>query len=144
MSHLDKLEISNRVIIAARPRRRIDTVDYRRKKLIANIEEQIELVGLALKGLPLQLKRKRGHSVLTVSPRLWWRVMDDGMALTQIRYNKVALNIAGRGTTIEAKSLKALPPIYQTVIRAIGAGELDSAIQSAAFKSQPDDVNEEP
>lgn len=135
MGHLDKLEVSNRMIVAAKPRRRIDTEDYRRQKLVANIEEQIELVRLALNDLPLQLERKRGHSVVTVRPRLWWKVMEDGMALTQIRYNKVALNIRGRGTTIEAGSLKDLTAVYQTVIRAINAGELDQAIQTAASKS---------
>ena len=140
MGHLDKLEVSNRVIVAARPRRKIDTDEYRRKKLIANIEEQIELVGLSLKDKPLQLERKRGHGVVTVRPRLWWKVMDDGTALTQIRYNKVALNIAGRGTTIEAGSLKDLVEAYHTVIRAVLDGELDPAIETAAFRSQPIEI----
>ncbi len=140
MGHLDKLEITNRVIAAARPRRKTDTDQYRREKLIANIEEQIELVRLQLNHLPLQLERKRGHRIVSVRPRLWWKVVDEGMALTQIRYNKVALNIAGRGTTIEAGSLEELPAMYQMVIRAINAGELDPAIKTAAFRSQPDEI----
>ena len=137
MGHLDKLKVSKRVIAAARPRRRSDTVEYRRKKIIANIEEQIELVHLAQQGSPLELKRKRGHRVVSVRPRLWWKVEPDGKVFTEIRYNKVALNLAGRGTSIEAGTLKKLPAVYRTVIKAIQAGELDQVIKNAARRSRP-------
>ena len=138
MSHLDKLKISNRVIVAARPRRKADTTEYRRKKLIANIEEQIELANLALQDRPLELQRKRGHKVVSVRPRLWWKVApSDGLVFTQIRYNKVALNVAGRGTSVEVGHLRKLPTVYRTIIKAIKAGELDQAIEHAAQKSRP-------
>lgn len=137
MGYLDKLQISNRVIAAARPRRKIDTVEYRRNKLIANTEEQIELAQLALKNKPLELERKRGHRVVRVRPRLWWKTAPDGQVYTQIRYNKVDLNIGGRGNTIEVGSLKDLPAVYRTVIDAITVGELDQSIENAARKSRP-------
>jgi hypothetical protein len=137
MAHLDKLKVSKRVIAAARPRRKIETPEYRRQKLIANIEEQIELAKLALQGKPPQLQRKRGHDVVSVRPRLWWRVEPDGLIFTEIRYNKVALNLAGRGNTIEVGPLKKLPAVYRTVIKAVKAGELDRAIENAARKSRP-------
>jgi hypothetical protein len=137
MGHLDKLKVSKRVIAAARPRRRVDTTAYRREKLVSNLEEQIELANLALQGKPLQLKRKRGHDVVIVRPRLWWTVEPDGLVFTEIRYNKVALNIAGRGNSIEAGRLKRLPAVYRTVIKAVRAGELDRAIENAARKSRP-------
>ncbi|MDH3475074.1 MAG: hypothetical protein OEM59_15440 [Rhodospirillales bacterium] len=137
MGHLDKLKVSKRVIAAARPRRKTDTKEYRREKLVANIEEQIELANLALQGKPLQLHRKRGHGVVTVRPRIWWKVAPDGLVFTQIRYNKVALNLAGRGNTIEVGALKKLPAVYRKVIKATKAGELDRAIESAARKSRP-------
>jgi len=136
MGQLDKLEVSKRVIAAARPRRRTNAPEYRRKKLIANIEEQIELAQLALHDKPLQLQRKRGHNLVKVRPRIWWEVAPDGHVFTQIRYNKVALNIAGRGTSIEVGPLKKLPTVYRTVIEAIKAGELDQAIDNAARKSR--------
>ena len=131
MGHLDKLNVSKRIIPAARPRRKIETAEYRRGKLIANIEEQIELAQLALEDQPLQLKRKRGHGVV------WWKTVPDGKVYTEIRYNKVALNIGGRGTSIEAGDLKQLPAVFRTVIKAVKAGELDNAIQSAVRKSRP-------
>ena len=137
MGHLDKLKISRRVIDAARPRHAINTVEYRRNKLIANVEEQLELALLALQGKPMQLRRRRGKKILTVRPRLWWKKEPDGHVFTQIRYNKVPLSLAGRGTSIEVGPLKKLPAVYRTVIKAITAGELDSAIQSASRISRP-------
>lgn len=137
MGHLDKLKIAKRVIAAARPRRKADTTEYRRAKLVSNLEEQIELANLALEDKPPQLKRKRGHGVVTVRPRLWWTMAPDGLVFTEIRYNKVALNIAGRGNTIEVGPLKRLPAVYRTVIKATKAGELDRAIENAARKSRP-------
>jgi len=136
MAHLDKLNITHRAIAAAKPRRKNDTPEYRRNKLIANIEEQIELVSLQLTGRPLELHRKRGHRVQKVRPRIWWKTVEDGTVCTEIRYNKVAVNLLDRGTTIEVPSLKRLPAAYRSVIRAIKAGELDGPLQNAARKSR--------
>ena len=136
MGHLDKLTITNRVIAAAQPRRKAETMGYRRSKLIANLEEQIELAQRALEDKPLQLERKRGHSVVKVRPRLWWRTEPDGKVFTEIRYNKIALRLAGKGNSIEVGPLRRLPTVYRTVIKAVKAGELDQAIQNAVRKSK--------
>jgi hypothetical protein len=68
---------------------------YRSNKLIANIEEQIELAHFALQDRPLKLQKKRGLKVIKVRLRLWWKVDSDENVLTQSRYNKNALNLAG-------------------------------------------------
>jgi hypothetical protein len=136
MAHLDKLNISRRIMPTPQPRVRVETQEHRRKKLIANIEEQIELANLALRDKPLELSRKRGHDVVKVRPRLWWKTDPDGTVLTQIRYNKVPLNLGRRGTSIEVDGLKRLPMVYRTVVRAVKAGELDDAIRNAARKSR--------
>jgi hypothetical protein len=136
MGHLDKLNISRRVIRAARPRQKLDMVEYRRKKLIANLEEQIELANLSLQGKTPQIQRKRGREVVTVRPRLWWAVEPDGQVYTQIKYNKTPMSILGKGNTIEVGPLKTLPSVYKTVIRAIKSGELDNSIENAAKKSR--------
>ena len=130
-THLDKLTISRRVIVSARARRKTDKVEYRRKKLIAHLEEQIELAQLALDGHPPELVRKRGHGEVKVRPRLWWSVDDDGHVGTVVRYNNVNLNLGGRGATIEVGPLRRLPGAYRTVIRAVEAGELDRTIEAA-------------
>ncbi|MFT7573436.1 MAG: hypothetical protein ACI9JL_004500 [Paracoccaceae bacterium] len=137
MSYLDKLNISNRIIPSATPSRRKDTPEYRRRKLISNIEEQIELANLAIQGKPIELRRKRGHDTSTVRPRLWWKQAPDGKVFTQIRYNRIAINLAGRGTSIEVDELKHLPSIYRTIVRAVKAQELDLAIEGAAGKKRP-------
>lgn len=136
MAHLDKLKVSKRVIAVAHPRRRMETDAYRRAKLLANVEEQIELAELALKNKPLELRRKRGHRVVAVRPRIWWKSEADGKVYTEIRYNKVPLNIGGRGTSIEVGPMKRLPTVYRTMIKAIKAGELDQAIRNAILKSR--------
>ena len=87
MGRLDKLNVSRRVITAARARHKTDTTEYRRKKLIANIEEQIELALLAGNKKPLELTRKRGHSVVKVRPRIWWKSEPGGHVYTQIGNN---------------------------------------------------------
>lgn len=135
MGFLDKLDVSNRVIDAAKRRTKADTIEYRRAKLIANIEEQIELAHLALRGKDLVLERKRGSKVVTVRPRIWWSTEPEGDLYVQIRYNKIALNMAGRGTSIKAGSLVELPTVLRTVIKAVEAGELDTSIESVAEKS---------
>ena len=101
----------------------------------ANIEEQIELAHLALRGKDLVLERKRGSKVVTVRPRIWWSTEPEGDLYVQIRYNKIALNMAGRGTSIKAGSLVELPTVLRTVIKAVEAGELDTSIESVAEKS---------
>ena len=135
MGFLEELEVSNR-IIAARPRRKTDTVGYRREKLIANIEEQIELANLALSKKPTVLRRKRGHSIVDVKPRIWWKTATESGVFTQIRFNRVALNIDGRGTSIEVSALKHLPAVYRTVIKAVEAGELDLAMESVTIQKR--------
>ena len=136
MGHLDTLTITKRFIAAARPRIKTDRTEYRRRKLIAHVEEQIELANMALNDEPLELARKRGHGVVKVRPRLWWKADPDGTVVTQIRFNKVPLNLARRGTTIEVPSLRRLPAAYRTVIKAIKAGELDQAIANAVRESR--------
>lgn len=137
MAQLDKLKVSKRVIAARRYRRTMETDDYRRNKLVANVEEQIELVQLALQDRPRQLQRKRGHRIVTVRPRIWWKTEPDGKVFTEIRYNKVPLDIGGQGSTIEVGSLESLPKVYRIVIRAIKAGELDQSIRAAVRESRP-------
>ncbi len=137
MAHLDKLEITKRVVDAAKRRKKIESSEHRRNKLIANIEEQIELAQMAIRNEPLLLERKRGKRVVNVKPRIWWVAEPDGQVIAQVRYNKIPLNLAGKGTSIHVDQLSDLPDAYDTVILAIRAGELDQAIENAAKLSNP-------
>jgi hypothetical protein len=130
MAHLDKLTITRRILGRSRSRRVSDTVEHRRRKIIANLEEQIELAKLALEGKPLVLRRKRGHGVVTVRPRLWWKVDESGQVAMQVLYNKIPVVLAGRGSTVEVGTLKKLPSTCRALIRAVEAGELDDAVEA--------------
>jgi len=133
---LDKLNISRRVIDAARPRHKRDTIEYRRKKIIANIEEQIELANLSLQG---NRCRSNGSVDAMLSPYgqgFGGPSSPTGTYSRRLRYNKIPLNILGRETSIEVGHLKRLTSVYKTVIRAIGAGEIDNSTESAAKKSR--------
>ncbi|MEO1545099.1 MAG: hypothetical protein AAFR75_13950 [Pseudomonadota bacterium] len=133
---MDKLTVSRRVINVGKRRRNANnTVEYRREKLIANIEEQIELARMSLDREPVQLKSKRGHAIVTVKPRLWWTTEEAGSVLTEIRYNNIPLKITSQGSTIEVGKLARLRGVCQTVIKAVRAGELDQSIQSASWRS---------
>ncbi len=131
MEYLDKLEISQRVLAAEQKRRKPNSIEYRRQKLASNIEEQLELAKKAINGDPLELPRKRGHTVSIVRPRIWWRTNADGHTATEVYYDRVALNIGGRGRTVEVGKLRKLPSTYRILIRAVLAGELDSSIKTA-------------
>jgi uncharacterized protein YqgV (UPF0045/DUF77 family) len=72
-----------------------------------------------------------------VKSRIWWKVVEEGLVLSEIRYNKMTLNIAGHGTTIEVKSLKKIMAVYRTIVKAINAGELDQSIENTVIKSRP-------
>ena len=137
LEHLDQLTITNRVAPVAKRPRKQQTIEYKRSKLIANIEEQIELATLAIADEPLVIKRKRGKSVRTVKPRIWWEVVEGGLVVAEVRYNKVALNLAGLGTSIEVAKLEELPAALKVVIDATNAGELDQSIRNASKKSKP-------
>ena len=85
----------------------------------------------------MQLSRKRGHAIITVKPPIWWGVESDGMVFTQIRCNKITLNLDGQGPAIRVGKLRRLPSVYRIVIKAVKAGELDLALKNASRDSRP-------
>ena len=132
MSHLDKLTITRRVLKPRPSRHRKPSLEHYRDKLIANLEEQIELARKTIAGEPAVIKRRRGSEVRAVRPRLWWSEGEDGHVGSYILYNRTALALKGRGRTIEVGRLRNLPGVYRTVIAAARAGELDTALIAAA------------
>jgi hypothetical protein len=136
MGHLDSLTISRRVLQPRPSRRSGDRTAHYRDKLIANLEEQIELAQKIIAGKPPTIKRRRGREVRTVRPRLWWHEDETGRIGTYIFHNRIALALKGGGRTIEVKSLRGLPAAYRKVIAATRAGELDAALRRAARNSE--------
>jgi hypothetical protein len=137
MGHLDKLTISRRVLKPRPPRRsENDRIEHYRDKLIANLEEQIELAEKVIADKPPTIKRRRGSKVRSVRPRLWWHEDAAGHVASYIFHNRIALTLKGGGRTIEVGPLRKLPATYRKVIAATRAGELDAALRSAARHSQ--------
>jgi hypothetical protein len=135
MSHLDKLTISRRVLKRRPPRRTVDRIAHYREKLIANLEEQIELAEKVIAGKPPTISRRRGKTVRAVRPRLWWHEDEAGHVASYIFHNRIALALKGGGRTIEVGPLRKLPAAYRKVIAATRAGELDTALRNAARDS---------
>jgi len=136
MGHLDSLTFSRRVLQPRPSRRSVDRTAHYRDKLIANLEEQIELAQKVIAGKPPTIKRRRGREVRTVHPRLWWHEDENGHVGTYIFHNRIALALEGRGRTIEVGRLRKLPATYRKVIAATRAGELDAALRRAARSSE--------
>lgn len=132
MAHLDNLKISRRALGTRKSRRKAPLIEHSRTKLIANIEEQIQLAKLKIEGKPLELQRRRGRGIVTVRPKLWWEVAANGHVGTYILFNKIAINLGSGGQTIEVGPLKNLPKAYKTVIKAVRAGELDGELTKIA------------
>ena len=135
MPHLNKLEISRRVLKPRPARRSKPSIEHYREKLNANLEEQIELVQKAIAGEPTVIKRRRGRQIREVRPRLWWYEDPDGHVGTYVFHNQTALNLNRGGRTIEVGPLRKLPAAFRTVIAAVRAGELDTALSAAARRN---------
>ncbi|MDJ0897116.1 MAG: hypothetical protein QNJ92_18365 [Alphaproteobacteria bacterium] len=130
-TNLGRLDLSHRMLKPRPSRQSGDRIDHLRKKLIANLEEQITLVRKVLNGEEPTIDRRRGNSVRTVRPRLWWHKDPDGHIATYTLYNQVALPLSGNRRTIEVGPLDRLPSVLETVIAAVKAGELDQSLEAA-------------
>ncbi len=130
-TNLGRLDLSHRMLKPRPSRQSGDRIAHLRKKLIANLEEQITLVRKVLDGDEPTIERRRGNAVRTVRPRLWWHQDADGHVATYILYNQIALPLSGNRRTIEVGPLDRLPDVFETVIAAVRAGELDQPLEAA-------------
>lgn len=130
-TNLGRLDLSHRMLKPRPSRQSGDRIDHLRTKLIANLEEQITLARKVLNGEDPTIERRRGNAVRTVRPRLWWHKDPDGHVATYILYNQVALPLGGDRRTIEVGPLGRLPEVFETVIAAVKAGELDQSLEAA-------------
>lgn len=143
MSHLSKLNI----IQLKRPAKQ-SPVEQRRTKLIVKLEEQLELAKAKNEGKPFSVmthawRRDENGNKTRVQRekqvRPWWWQTGDGLSLT-VRYGARQLILAkGDKRAISVAHASQLPEVLNSVILAVAAGELDSAIESAvtAAKSKP-------
>lgn len=137
MPVLDHLETSSKTKADAQ-----ETTQQRLRRLLReNLSEQREIAEADIGGKQLVKTKtiyvpdKRTGEITRqqVSRRLrrWFWQNPDGTASLQLFYGNVPLRIQGSDTTIEVKSLSAVPNTIDLVIEAIEAGELDEALSEA-------------
>ena len=135
MGVLDKLKI---VALAKQVKGTVE--QERRKKLAEQLTEQLKLAEAALGGVAyLRTKAawdtdadgNRYRVQRPVKLRHWWTVADGGVAQFGVRYGAVPLQLQPGKTGVEVAKLADLPVVIKTLLQAVDAGELDTAVAAA-------------
>ena len=122
---------------------KIDTVEFRRTKLIKKIEEQISLATAQKNGELFTVKRLKNvkdeasgtTSQVEVSKRInAWFWTDNNKTYLQIKYGTKVLELQKGKNTIECASADDLVKTLNIVKTAVANGELDSVIEAASVK----------
>ncbi len=133
MTHLAKLAIKS--VVRANKQ---DPVQQRRIKLVAAIDEQLNVAAAMLDGESYEVKRKswakneQGESVLVERMRKVrpWFFEQDGGWYVQCKYGNKALAL-GKGNAVFVKALKDVTGALETLKAATETGELDAVIAKA-------------
>ncbi|WP_170532948.1 hypothetical protein [Ruegeria atlantica] len=136
MSNLSKLTVKS--VIRCNKQ---DPVQHRRQKLVAGIEEQMNVVAAARKGESYDVakrtwaKNEHGEQVLVEKMRAVraWFFEQDGGWYVQCKYGSRALAL-GKGNAVFVKSLQDVQGALATLKDATEAGELDEAIENMLKK----------
>ena len=135
MGVLDKLKI---VALAKQVKGTVE--QERRKKLAEQLTEQLKLAEAALGGVAYQRTKAawdtdaEGHRYRVQRPvtlRQWWTVADGGVAQFGVRYGAVPLQLQPGKAAVEVAKLADLPAVIKTLLQAVEAGELDTAVAAA-------------
>ena len=135
MGVLDKLKI---VALAKQVKGTVE--QERRKKLAEQLTEQLKLAEAALGGVAYQRTKaawdtdaasNRYRVQRPVKLRYWWTVADGGVAQFGVRYGAVPLQLQPGKTGVEVAKLADLPVVIKTLLQAVDAGELDTAVAAA-------------
>jgi hypothetical protein len=134
MSHLAKLTLTQMKRVSALPPQ-----EARRHKLIIKLEEQLALAAAHAKGERYLVTKPSWHRDVDgnrvrvqrerqVKP--WWWQDGQGLGML-VRYGARALELSKGKRAIAISSPALLPGAINTLIAAVKAGELDSAIDAA-------------
>lgn len=131
-------------LTAARKPRTISDVVKRRSKLVRKLVEQRELALAQSEGRTYAPKRIRkvvdkvtGENSVREMPvrvKAWWWTGDKGETLLSISYGSKSLEIAKGKSAIEVANLADLVGVFDVVINAVQAGELDAQMEAASNK----------
>jgi hypothetical protein len=131
-------------LTAARKQRALPEVVKRRNKLLKKLAEQRELAVALNEGRNYAPKRLRtvtdtetGRRIVREMPvriKAWWWVGEKGETLLSVHYGSKTLELSKGKTAIEVVSANDLPAIFDVLISAVQANELDMQIEAASVK----------
>ena len=131
-------------LTAARKQRALPDVVNRRNKLLKKLTEQRELAialnegrNYAPQRLRTVLDAESGRRFVRDMPvriKAWWWVGEKGETLLAIHYGSKTLELSKGKTAIEVKSTTELPAVFDVIISAVQANELDVQIEAASVK----------
>ncbi|WP_033376167.1 DUF6641 family protein [Porphyrobacter sp. AAP82] len=117
---------------------KLSPIEARRNKLLAGIEEQLQVADAAMRGQEYTVtlsrwgKNEAGEKVRVQRQkvvRLWFFAQDGGFYV-QCKYGAKALALSKDGNAVFVKQLSDVPAALQAIYAATAAGELDAAITS--------------
>jgi hypothetical protein len=118
---------------------KLSPVEARRSKLLAGINEQMEVAEAAMRGeqysvtVPRWTKNEAGEKVRVQRQRAVrsWFFEQDGGFYVQCKYGARALDLTKDGNAIFVKTVGDIAPVLETLRAAVANGELDAPIASA-------------
>jgi hypothetical protein len=110
-----------------------DPLTSAKNRVIAGAKAQKTYVQLLIDGKELP-KMEGGKKTVSV----WFYKEADGSYATRLRYGQSAIPLDGTKTGVRVGALKDLIPFYDSVIKALDAGELDAQISVMQAKKSDD------
>jgi hypothetical protein len=132
MSSLAKLTIKT---VSRQPK--MSPVEARRSKLLAGINEQMEVAAAAMRGeqyavtVPRWTKNEAGEKVRVQRQKVvrsWFFAQDDGFYV-QCKYGAKAISLTKDGNAIFVKQLADVKPVLEMLRSATANGELDAYVE---------------
>ena len=111
-----------------------------RRRMLEQLDEQLELAEAELKGKPLIKTRQiyvtneDGERVTRTEERRlrkWYWRNADGNWFMELRYGNKAIKLSGENTAVEVGGKEKLTTVIATLSNAVKAGELDKAMALA-------------
>ncbi len=127
-------------LVAAKPQRVIDPVVQRRTKLLAKLQEQIDLATAAANGTSYaatrskRVKDEAGNVTVVQAPKrvkAWYWAADKGKVCIAVKYGSKVLEL-GKGKTAVEVAAAELVDTLGVLKKAVEAGELDAQIEAAS------------
>jgi hypothetical protein len=134
MSSLSKLTIK-----AVSRQSKLSPIEARRNKLLAGINEQMEVADAAMRGeqyavtIPRWTKNEAGEKVRVQRQKVvrsWFFAQDDGFYV-QCKYGAKTVPLTKDGNAVFVKELAAVKPSLELLRSAVVNGELDANIENA-------------